>query len=110
MPESNRGRQHPGELIEPPPCDLLSLELPAGQTSSERIAALLDAAGFRLPEPSAPVEMCGFTVNVDDVPVFICSTPPHPETPHQHGTWDGRGWYDEYAEKLRRGTHYDGRQ
>lgn len=87
-----RGRQHPDEPIMPPlgPLGRLEIvELPAGQTAAERVKAILDAAGFGVPEPPAPVETCGLRVVRDGETVFVCTEPPHPDTPYVHTMLDG---------------------
>ena len=107
MAERIRGRQHPDEPIAPPPCDLLSLEFPAGQSSSERVKAILDWAGFGPAEEPATAETCGFRItDVDGAPVFVCNSPPHPEAPHLHVMLDGHLGFDECTQELRRGTHW----
>jgi hypothetical protein len=90
----------------PPEYAELEAAYPAGQTPAERVKAILDAAGFGRPPAAPPIETCGFRINVDGAPVFICTLAPHPDAPHLHGMHDGHASYDACTEMLQRGAYW----
>ena len=49
-------------------------------------------------------DYCGFKLERDDMLLFICTQPPHPDRPHFHG--NEQHSYNEATGEERRGTHY----